>query len=405
MPTRMFSLDYISMSRSGVGSTVVQRRLSSVGGGQVNSGVFNRFGSGTDLIQSVSVSDLWEQIRVSLDGLVFDAPATDASTGTATASANGNVGYNGLARASGAFSRVGEDGRRLIINPMSGTILVSAPVERLGQVARFLATVEASVQRQVLIEAKIVEVELNRHSEFGIDWSFMGTLGGTSVSGGATHPLPSPTGTTNSSGGVEFTLGGAGDKVNVVLHALETQGDVRVLSSPRVSALNNQPAVINVTTDQVFFSVTRQPILGPNGGTIGFNTEVVPQQVAVGIVLNVFPQISADNTIIMNVRPVVTDLKAEKKIQLADDTQVSAPIIDRRESDTVVRVRGGETVVLGGLIQTSEGDESSGIPVLSSIPLIGGLFGGTSHSETRRELVIFLTPTIVAGQAPSGAGR
>lgn len=401
MPTRIFTLDYLSMSRSGVGSTIIQRRLQNSGATQLNGvtgsgGLFGTAGGGADLIQSVAVSDLWAEIRISLEGLIFDSTtATTSGNGLNNPTALNNPAYGLAAQTPGATSRVGPDGRRLILNPMSGTIVVSAPAEKLAQVASFLSTVEASVQRQVLIEAKIVEVTLSHRSEFGLDWSFLRKLGGLNVQIGG-----------DATNGVQFTLSNAsasdpGHRVSVVLHALEEQGNVKVLSSPRVSVLNNQRAVINVTTDEVFFTVTRQPVLGPNGGTIGFTTEVQPQQIAVGIVLDVFPQISKDNTITMSVRPVITNVVDVKSLSLPDETQVSAPVIDRRETDTVVRVRGGETVVIGGLVQTTRRESDTGVPILNRIPLLGRLFGGSTRNDEKRELVIFLTPTVVAGQPPT----
>jgi MSHA biogenesis protein MshL len=397
--TRMFAMDYIALSRVGTGSTVIQRRLTGVGttgvqGGGAQPGGFGggQFGGG-DAITSVSAADLWEDMRVALEGLVFDAPAVATAGTTAPGGAvqPGGVGQ----RASGAFSRVDSDGRRLIINPIAGTVLVTAPAEKLAEVETFIRTFETSVQRQVLIEAKIVEVNLDRGAEFGIDWNTVQRVGRTSLEVGQTSPA------TIGAGGVQITLGGGGPQITAVLRALETQGDVRVLSSPRVSALNNQRAIFNVTTDEVFFAVTRQPIIGPTGGTVGFNTSVQPQQIAVGIVLDVLPQVGPDNTITMNIRPVVTNVARVESITLDDGTTARAPVIDRRETDTVVRVRGGETIVIGGLMQSRREKTRSGIPILRHIPGIGRLFSSERDIEHRGELVIFLTPTIVAGTAPS----
>lgn len=388
LETRIFTLDYMSLSRTGIGTTVIQRRLgnTSGAGGVGVTGVAGLASGGGDIIQTVTVADLWEEIRVSLEGLIFDA-ALSSATG-APASAGGAI----APRAPGAFSRVDSAGTRLIINPLSGTILISAPAEKLAEVAAFLSTIEGSVQRQVLIEAKIVEVTLSQRFEFGIDWSVVQRVGGVNLrlAGGES--------------GAQFALapqqGDAEREINVVLRALEQQGDVSVLSSPRVSVMNNQRAVMNATKDEVFFTVTRQPVIGPTGGTIGFNTEIVPQQIAVGITLDVFPQIAPDNTITMNVRPVITDVVEVREVRLEDGTQASAPVIDRRETDTVVRVRGGETIVIGGLIQSTRRNSRGGVPGLSRIPGVGRLFGGSSEEMVKRELVIFITPRIIAGQPP-----
>ncbi|MBW3628441.1 MAG: secretin N-terminal domain-containing protein [Gemmatimonadetes bacterium] len=411
LETRMFTLDYVSVSRIGVATTVVQRSLSSIGGGGGpggfggNSGGFGGAGAlgtaggfganagqagsnggfgggggaGGGSITSTTVADLWHEIQVALDGLIFDAP----QTGGAAA----NLSQSGAGARSGPYSRTG-GGRRLIINPLAGIVTVTAEPEKLAEVQAYITTIERSVQRQVLIEAKIVEVSLNRDFEYGIDWSVVRNVGGLNLSIGA------------GSNGAQLTIANpdqADASIGIVLRALETQGNVSVLSSPRVSVLNNQPAVFNVTTDDVFFSVTRQPVLGPTGGTIGFNTQIIPQQISVGITLDVLAQIAPDNIITLNVRPVVTDVISEKSVTLDDGTQATAPVIDRRETDTMVRIRGGETVVIGGLMQTRQVDETSGIPGLRDIPLIGRLFGGVQQATEKRELVIFITPRIVAG--------
>ncbi|GIW51635.1 MAG: pilus (MSHA type) biogenesis protein MshL [Gemmatimonadales bacterium] len=400
-PSRIFSLDYIALSRFGTGSTVIQRRLGLTGGvtgpgGLVpptaaQPGVTGLPGAafgGADVIQSVEVADLWEDIRVSLEGLIFDTVAPPTAAPAAGA-------FGGL-RGPGAHSRVAADGRRLIINPMAGTILVTAPASKLAEVETFLKAFESSIQRQVAIEAKFVEVLLDRDSRFGINWDAVVSRGSVELIGKGRNP-PGAAGLST----VELTL--RADKIETVLQALEQQGEVRVLSSPRVSTLNNQRAVINVGTDEVFFTITRQPVIGPTGATIGFTTQVQPQQIAVGILLDVLPQIGPNNTITMNVRPVVTDVIRVEEVSLEDGTQVRAPVIDRRETDTVVRVRAGETIAIGGLMRTRHEVRTTGIPILKDIPLLGALFRSRQEREEQRELVIFLTPSIVAGQAASGS--
>ena len=394
--TRIFPLDYVSVARFGVGTTTIQRRLGASGsmsgsmGGSMGGGA-GGFGNAADVIQTVTISDLWEEIRVALDGLIFETTSARGNGDGAAAGVPGSMGMG--ATAPGAVSRVSEDGRRLIINPLAGTVMVTASPEKLEEVAAFLDAVTGSVQRQVVIEAKIVEVSLDRSFEFGIDWSVVSSIGSVDLR------------LDSDAGGTQLRLsepGGGGTGINVVLRALEEQGEVSVLSSPRVSVLNNQRATFNVTTDEVFFAVTRQPVFGPTGATIGFNTQIEPQQVAVGITLDVQPQISADNTITMSVRPVITDVVRVDSVRLEDGTQATAPVIDRRETDTMVRARGGETIVIGGLMQTRTEEEQTGIPGLRSIPGLGRLFGGTRERTTKRELVIFITPRVVAGQPAVG---
>jgi type II secretory pathway component GspD/PulD (secretin) len=185
--------------------------------------------------------------------------------------------------------------------------------------------------------------------------------------------------------------------VGVALEALETQGDVAVLSSPMITALNNQMAVFDATSAEVFFSVTQTPVLGAGGAVIALNTAVTPQQVSVGIVLNVLAQIGSDNVITMQIRPQLSEVARVEEFITPEGGKITAPVITRRETDTMARVRGGETIVIGGLTQTRRDRTRSGVPGLSRVPGIGGLFGGRADVEEKDELVIFLTPTIIVG--------
>lgn len=407
METRIFTLDYVALARVGTASTVIQRRLSSgvLGGGGTSGGAgatgagqggaaVGAVGGGADVITGVSIADVWEDLRVAVDALVFDAPAA-AGAGSQSA-ANAASGLGGVAGVAGGrpYSRTELDGRRLIVNPISGTITVSALPSRLEQVEIFIKTFESSIQRQVLIEAKIVEVNLDRNYEFGIDWNAVARTGSTGIAAKL-----SPGGSRLGSN-AEFTLKGS-TQIGTVLTALESQGDVRVLSSPRVSALNNQRAVFDVTTGEIVFNLSRQPTVGPNG-TVTFTSSVSPTQVNVGIVLDVLPQIGADNTVTMNIRPVVTSVARTASFTSPDGTLFQAPVIDTRESDTMARLRAGETIIIGGLMQNRREKVKSGVPVLKSIPLLGRLFTRTVDVERKAELVIFLTPTIIAGQPPAG---
>ena len=235
---------------------------------------------------------------------------------------------------------------------------------------------------------------LERHGAFRGGWLAVRRLSRVDLSGSGTGERD------DTRGGIELRL--RSDQLDAVLRALERQGEVRVLSSPSVATLNNQRAIINVSTDEVFFAVSRVPIVGPTGATIGFQTQVQPQQIAVGIVLDVVPQIGPDNTITMNIRPVVTDLLRVETLRLDDGTQAQAPVIDRRETDTMARVRAGETIAIGGLMRTKRDVQVSGVPLLKDIPLLGRLFRSTRTVDERRELVIFITPTILASSPAPG---
>ena len=416
MTTRIFNLDYVALSRYSSASTTVQRRLQTTGsggatqlGGSVSgasSGGAGQAGGGTDVISAVSVADLWQEIRVTLDGVMRPMPPRDSmgapvAGGAPAAPVASGVNAGGSGANSGAFSQSYADGSKLTISPMAGMITVTAAPPKLAEVGTVLDAFQTSVQRQVLIEAKIVEVQLTKTTAFGIDWSIVGKAGtklGFHLNSDSTNVVSS-TGTT---GNVAFSLTGGNVQIDAVLNALNTQGNVNVLSNPRVATLNNQRATFDVTTDEPFFSESRQPVVGPTGAIVGFNTTVTPQTISVGIVLDVLPQISADNVVSMNIRPVITSLLRTETFTGSDGASARVPVTDRREGDTMLRVRNGETVILGGLMQTQHNIDQSGIPGLQDIPWLGKLFRHYSSNDKRVELVVFLTPTIVAGQPAPG---
>jgi MSHA biogenesis protein MshL len=407
MSTKIFSLDYVSLSRYSSANTTVQRRLTVAGSnaGGSNTGLSTGnggAGGGGDVISAVSVADLWQEIRITLDGVMRPTTSAPRDSGVAIALAAPPISSNGGAAAnSGAFSQSYADGSKMTISPMAGMITVTASGPKLLEVQTVLDAFQSSVQRQVLIEAKIVEVQLSKATEFGINWSVIGRAGANF--GFHLNSDPSTVvANTGSTGNVAFSLTGGNVQIDAVLRALNTQGNVNVLSSPRVSTLNNQRASFDVTTDEPFFSETRQPVIGPTGAIVSYNTQVTPQTISVGIVLDVLPQISADNIVSMNIRPVITSLLRTETFTGSDGATARVPVTDRREGDTMLRVRNGETVILGGLMQTQRSVDKTGIPGLMNIPGIGKLFTHYTSSERRTELVVFLTPTVIAGQPAAG---
>lgn len=412
MEMKTFALDYVAISRVGSMSTVVQRRLSNnVSLGIPGAAAAGLNGTGAlssdgDVLTAQSISDVWADIRVALTGIMrvgLPPAAQGQQTAEASASAAGPaVAPGGVAIGGGpqTSSTSFADGSVLIVSPSAGLITVTAMPDKLAAVERYIADFQASVLRQVMINAKIVEVKLDRESHFGIDWSVV--TGSASNKFGIVLRNDSTIRSTGNTGNVAFTFTGGTTTINAVLTALESQGDVRVLSNEQTTALNNQRAIFQVTSDEVFFSVTRTPLIGPNGSVISLQSEVIPQQVSVGVVLDVLPQISADNILTMDIRPAVTNVTSVATVSLPDGTSASAPNIARREGDTVARLRAGETMMIGGLVQSRTDKTVSGIPGLKDIPFIGKVFQRIDNVESRSELVVFLTPTIITGQPVVG---
>jgi len=387
MTTRTFHFDYVAVSRVGTMNIVAHRRIA--GNAPAVSGTSP---TDDDVLTSQSVGDVWQEIRVALTGLLQSGlAAPPRSTSVDSTSSAGSIGTI-------ASSTTFANGSSLVVSPMSGLISVTAMPDRLRDVESFVNDFQQSVSRQVVIEVKIVQVDLSTNFPFGIDWNAL-TAGASRLS------LRKDETPIISDGGLRFALSGGGAQVDAVLKALGEQGTVSVLSNERTTALNNQRAVFNVSTDEVFFSVAQTPLPSTGGGATSVQNQRVPQRVSVGIVLDVLPQISADNVLTMSIRPAVTSIARVDSVVLADGTLATTPIVSRRESDTVARLHAGETLVIGGLLQNRRDSTVGGVRFLKDIPLIGRPFRRVTRTDTRSELVIFLTPTVVsAARATTGTG-
>ncbi len=342
------------------------------------------------------ISDVWSDIRVALTGILRTGQPSAVVQSEDPVAQGSAIVASGPQASSISFA----DGSALIVSPSAGLITVTAMPDKIALVERYIADFQASVLRQVMISAKIVEVRLDKDAHFGIDWSAV--TASASNRSGIRLRSDSTTVTTGDAGNVNFIFAGGTTTISALLTALESQGDVRVLSNEQTTALNNQRAIFQVTSDEVFFGVGHSPLMGPNGNVVSLQSSVIPQQVSVGVVLDVLPQISADNILTMDIRPAVTNVTSIATVSLADGTSVSAPNIARREGDTTARLRAGETMMIGGLIQSRTDKTVSGVPLLKDIPLLGKAFRHTANVESRSELVVFLTPTIITGQPLAG---
>jgi len=246
------------------------------------------------------------------------------------------------------------------------------------------------VQRQVLIEARILEVTLTGQYQFGIDWAAITQAallkGASTLSAGkilAQKIAPA---------GGGFQIGVTRTDFNALLSVLSEQGELKVISSPKLATLNNQTAVIRAGTDEVFFEtrVSETPSLT---GTQTSRT-VSPRTVTIGVVLGITPQIGADGTVVLHIHPTVTEKRGETKSVIGD----TFPIIDVREADMVVRAREGEVVVIGGLMQEKKSTNDSKVPILGDLPGIGRLFSSTTQEARKTELVVLLSPTVMVGK-------
>lgn len=280
---------------------------------------------------------------------------------------------------------------RAQVNRMGGTIIVTDRRENILLVERLLNELEGSLKRQVVIEAKIVEVTLNQGHQYGIDWSYL-----NQNSGGFKDGIDISTNLGTKSGA--FNLGwypGGIDGFRAMLDLLATQGNTNVLSSPRINVLNNQTALISVGRAIPYLEWELRTV-GTATATGATVYEPVPtvSRVQAGVTLGVTPQINADGITTLHIVPIVTDLVEYQTFTFEDNTW-EVPVIDIRETDTMVRVPNGTTVVIGGLIQDKSRDNVTKIPFLGDVPGLGKLFSNQIRDNRKVELVILLTPTVV----------
>ncbi|MGL5323192.1 MAG: pilus (MSHA type) biogenesis protein MshL [Aeromonas sp.] len=295
------------------------------------------------------------------------------------------------------------DGRAVITSPQAGLVTIRAYPKELKAVREFLTQSESHLKRQVVLEARIIEVALNEGYEQGVDWSGLSASwdGGKGITGGGSL-LPSTIASTPNQ--VFSALGGgAGFKLsdgnfNVAVNLLKTQGDVNTLSSPRVTATNNQKAVIKVGTDEYYVTNASTTITTTSTGTDKTpNVELTP--FFSGIALDVTPQIDEEGKVLLHIHPSVIDTEEQNKVidMGTSGGKLQLPLAKSsiRESDTVVQANNGDIIVIGGLMKTDKQEIVSKVPLLGDIPWVGEAFTNRRESTKKVELVIMLKPTVV----------
>ncbi len=285
---------------------------------------------------------------------------------------------------------------QVIINPETGTLGVRAKNRDQIKVAEFLAAVQSSAQRQVLIEATVVEVTLSDRHQAGVDWSGMANNGRWSAS----QALSS---TGFPSGSLLGMIGYNSSNFDITLKFLEQFGRTRVLSSPKVMALNNQTAVMKVVDEQVYFSLEIEEDKNTDGVVTSRTYTSEIHSVPVGLVMQVTPQIAASGAVTLNVRPTITNISgyvedpAISLISAGSKLGIKSlvPNLQVREFDSTLKIPSGQTAILGGLIQDSQNNSRQGVPGFSRLPLIGDAFSYRDDTVKKIELVVFLKPVAI----------
>jgi general secretion pathway protein D len=299
----------------------------------------------------------------------------------------------------------------VIVNPEGGLIAVRATARQHEKIQQFLDVVLGAAKRQVLIEATIIEVKLSDNYQQGIDWKSVGRGGLTLTQQlvGSTNTLPSQVNPGTSPGVFVLNYTNPTSRLGDIaatIQLLESFGKVKVLSSPKISVLNNQTALLKVVDNNVFFSIKVTPAVLNSSGGISTPAvyESTLQTVPVGFVMSVTPQISDSDDVTLNVRPTITrivDYVNDPNPALANVSS-KIPIIQAREMESIMRVSSGQVAVMGGLMQDSVDNKKDGIPGLSSLPLVGNLFSYRNENSTKTELVIFMRPVVVKDASVNG---
>jgi MSHA biogenesis protein MshL len=300
------------------------------------------------------------------------------------------------------------DGQSVVVTPQASVITLRAYPDEIREVREFLGISQKRLQRQVILEAKIMEVTLSDGYQQGINWTKMFSSNGTNYTVGMGSIVKNAAGTIipgtlpgmdpiGAALGGQSNLVVSGGSFEAVLSFMDTQGDLNVLSSPRVTAANNQKAVIKVGTDEYYVTELSSSVGSGDNANVAPEVELTP--FFSGISLDVTPQIDDKGNVFLHVHPAVIEVEEEvKELNLGSTTGiVKLPLAKSsiRESDSVIRAQDGDVVVIGGLMKSNTSDMTSKVPFLGDIPALGHLFRNTSQLTQKTELVILLKPTIV----------
>jgi MSHA biogenesis protein MshL len=398
LQTRVFEIDYLNLIRGGMSRTrvssgqVTQTRGDRQGSaGENNNGLVGpegtqqgngerRGGQTTgSVIDTITNADFWAELQSTLGTILG-----------------------------------GGEGRQIVVNAQSGVVLARGMPEELRAVADYLQRIHAAAKRQVVLEAKIIEVTLNEGFQSGVNWAAVqqkngNTYTGGTLSGGRQNADPLPQGgapitvgpgnpvtsLASQTVGAAFALALDIGDFNAFVELLSTQGDTRVLSSPRVATLNNQKAVIKAGSDEFFVTEIRSNTVTGTAATTSRDVTLTP--FFSGVALDVTPQISAAGEVILHIHPTVSEVTDQRKDLTVSGETDSLPLAfsEVRESDSIVKAKSGQIIAIGGLMRNSSKKFEYSTPWFGKIPGLKRLFGSARETETKTELVILLRPIVV----------
>jgi MSHA biogenesis protein MshL len=451
---RHYKVDYVNMARSTSSSVNIATQISTTGSGSASSAAganpqntSSGNNNSTSSVVNRSENNFWASLEKNLRDLLRDSTLNDppttiaslpqavpapaaalAATTGATPGATPGLTAGAPPATAGqtapltppdnvlaAFSAGKKDADKnapsVVVNAEGGLIAVRATGRQHEKIQQFLDIVLGSAKRQVLIEATILEVRLSDQYQQGINWSRL--RGGLSISQGQVGTATLPSGVAVGTTPGIFSLNylnptSALGNVASAIQLLESYGKVKVLSSPKISVLNNQTAMLKVVDNNVFFTLKVTPaVIGVNGNVSAPATyESKLETVPVGFVMSVTPQIAENDEVTLNIRPTITRIVGyvqDPNPALAAEKVISkVPVIQAREMESILKVFSGETSVLGGLMQDSVDNSKDAIPGSSHLGFLGNLFSYRNETSTKTELVIFMRPVVVRSASVNG---
>ena len=399
-----YKIDYVNMSRDTENRVTVSTQVATGGNVGTNSSGSGASGNNSQTaLVDISKNHFWETLEKNIQAILLTEERITI-TRRKQLKASSKTNDTSVTAKSADVDEEKEEKtvqNNVMTNPESGIISVRATSRQHNEIKAFLEKVTNSVQRQVLIEATIIEVTLNDSYQSGINWQRLGgkfnIIQNFTQMDSNTQPFY----------GISYAdkNSGIGD-ISAAIKLLESFGNTKVLSSPKIMALNNQTAILKVVDNYVYFLIGVQDTEATTTSARRITYETKLQTVPEGLIMNITPQISADDNVMLNVRPTISRIigyKNDPNPALANANVVSQiPIVQVREIETLLKIRSGNIAMIGGLMQNTAKQGTDGIPVASQLPLIGDLFSQRDDQHKKSELIIFLRPLVIKDASIKG---
>jgi len=387
-----YIVDYVNIARESKGIIRVATNIGSTGQGSIGeaqSGNTKQNENNSSLTEVLLTSDnkFWQSLTDNIIEILYKPDQINSQDKTSSGTSEKSISDNNS---------------DVIVNREAGLVMVRATYRQHKEIQNFIDNVLNISKRQVMIEATIAEIKLSDRYQAGVDWAVVAKNPAsglnllTNLAGSNLAQAPFSSLTLNDSIN--------GNQVSMTLKSLEQFGDVQVLSSPKVMAINNQPAILKVVDNVVYFEMNVDTSISETQSLTTFETEI--KTVPVGFVMSVTPFINEHEAVTLNIRPTISRVidsvedpnPAFKKAGVISEV----PVIQIREIESILTINSGDTAVIGGLMQDTVNDKETGIPILSSIPIIGALFRYDDDFREKSELIIFIRPVVIHHASLSG---